>query len=384
MTLQDRLKCSHFSLARWGLVCIAASFAVGLAHADPVDDYVHTEMAKRKIPGLSVAVLRDHQVIKDSAYGLASVELNVPVTQNTSFALASMTKTMTAAAIMLLVQDGKIALDDPVRKTLPQLPEQWSAVTIRHCLSHTSGLPDALTDDVNVITLSGERDVLLDKLAKLPVQPAGEKSAYNQTGYMLLGMLIEKVSGTSYAQFMQERLFKPAGMPEARFGDAWSIIPGRSNLYTALDVTPDHTKLLVKDGQPVMRADGILHYGAKFMPDYLSPAGLLNDNVQDLIKWEQALLDGKILSAASVKQMTTAYKLKSGADGDYGLGFLVGTYGPFAAVAYGGGAATWRLSLPEKHLTVVVLTNLQGSQPHRLAAEIAGLYEPDFAKVMAR
>ncbi len=384
MTLQIGLSRSSVYWARCGLLGLAVGLTAGWAHADMVDDYVHAEMVKRHIPGLSVAVLRDGQVVKDGAYGLASLELNVPVTQKTSFALASMTKTMTAAAIMLLVQDGKIGLDEPVRKFLPQLPEHWSAVTIRHCLSHTSGLPDAVVDDINVTTLSGERDVLFEKLAAMPVQPAGEKSVYNQTGYVLLSMVIEKVSGISYAQFMQDRLFKPLGMSQARFGDAWTIVPGRSDLYTALDVTPDRTKLQVQKGQPVMRADGILHYGAKVMPDYLAAAGLLNGNIQDLASWEKSLVEGKLLQPATLKAMTTAYQLKSGEPGDFGLGFLVGSFGPYTAVAYGGGAATWRLSLPEKHLTVVVLTNLQGSQPHKLAADIAGLYEPDFAKVMAR
>lgn len=345
------------------------------AHADTVDDYVRAEMQKRHIPGMTVAVLRDNKLIKESTYGLASIEHNVATRADTAYTLASMTKTFTASAIMLLVQDGRIALDDSITKILPQLPAAWSGVTLRHCLSHTSGLPDAITDDVNITTISGDRDILLQELAKLPLQPAGEKSVYNQTGYVLLGMVIEKISGMPYEQFLQTRLFQPMGITGAKFGDAWSIIPGRSDLYTSLDISKDHSKLEMKNGRPVVMQDKIYHYGAKFMPDYMAPAGLLNGNIHDLVNFEQGLAIGKFIKPASLKEMSTPYKLRNGQDGDFGLGFMFMPFGKQPAISYGGGAATWRVHLPEKRLTVVVLTNLQGAQPHALAGGIAALYD---------
>lgn len=345
------------------------------AHADTVDDYVRAEMQKRHIPGMTVAVLRDNKLIKEGTYGLASIEHNVAARADTSYSLASMTKTFTASAIMLLVQDGRITLDDSITKILPQLPAAWSGVTLRHCLSHTSGLPDAITDDVNITTISGDRDVLLQELAKLPLQPSGEKSVYNQTGYVLLGMVIEKISGMPYEQFLQTRLFQPMGITGAKFGDAWSIIPGRSDLYTSLDISKDHSKLEMKNGHPVVMQDKIYHYGAKFMPDYMAPAGLLNGNIHDLVNFEQGLASGKFIKPASLKEMSTPYKLRNGQDGDFGLGFMFMPFGKQPAISYGGGAATWRVHLPEKRLTVVVLTNLQGAQPHALAGGIAALYD---------
>ncbi|PXX41413.1 serine hydrolase domain-containing protein [Undibacterium pigrum] len=345
------------------------------AHADTVDDYVRAEMQKRHIPGMTVAVLRDNKLIKESTYGLASIEHNVATRADTAYTLASMTKTFTASGIMLLVQDGRITLDDSITKILPQLPAAWSGVTLRHCLSHTSGLPDAITDDVNITTISGDRDVLLQELAKLPLQPAGEKSVYNQTGYVLLGMVIEKISGMPYEQFLQTRLFQPMGITGTKFGDAWSIIPGRSDLYTSLDISKDHSKLEMKNGRPVVMQDKIYHYGAKFMPDYMAPAGLLNGNIHDLVNFEQGLASGKLIKPASLKEMSTPYKLRNGQDGDFGLGFMFMPFGKQPAISYGGGAATWRVHLPEKRLTVVVLTNLQGSQPHALAGGIAALYD---------
>jgi D-alanyl-D-alanine carboxypeptidase len=364
---------------------------VSVTRADTTDDYVRRQMAEKKIPGLSVAVIRDGRVVKEAAYGKASIELNVPVTLDTSFPLASMTKIFTAAAVMELVQEGRISLDEPVIQILPELPSTWSAITIRHCLSHTSGLPDVLTDDVNATTVSGDRDTALAEVAKQPLKPAGAASVYNQTGYVLLGMIIERISGMSYERFVQSHLFNPAGMKTAQFGDAWAIIPGRADLYTTLDVTADHTKLLMRDGRPVVLTDKILRYGSKYMPDYMAPAGLLNGSIRDLVSWEAALAQGKLLKTASLAEMAAPFKLADDKDGFFGLGFASvpmnlfgssnatkagGAFGPYATVSYGGGAATWRMAIPEKHLIVIVLTDLQGTNPQGLAADIATLYEP--------
>jgi D-alanyl-D-alanine carboxypeptidase len=364
---------------------------VSVTRADATDDYVHRQMEEKKIPGLSLAVIRNDRVVKEAAYGKASIELNVPVTLDTSFPLASMTKIFTAAAVMQLVQEGRISLDEPVIQILPELPSTWSAVTIRHCLSHTSGLPDVLTDDVNATTVSGDRDTALAEVAKQPLKPAGAASVYNQTGYVLLGMIIERISGMSYERFVQSHLFNPAGMKTAQFGDAWAIIPGRADLYTTLDVTADHTKLLMRDGRPVVLTDKILRYGSKYMPDYMAPAGLLNGSIRDLVSWEAALAQGKLLKTAGLAEMAAPFKLADDKDGFFGLGFASvpmnlfggsnatkagGAFGPYATVSYGGGAATWRMAIPEKHLIVIVLTDLQGTNPQGLAADIATLYEP--------
>jgi D-alanyl-D-alanine carboxypeptidase len=364
---------------------------VAVARADATDDYVHRQMEKKRIPGLSIAVIRDGHVLKEAAYGKASLELNVPATLDTSYPLASMTKIFTGTAVMQLVQEGRISLDEPVTQILTQLPAQWSAITVRHCLSHTSGLPDVLTDDVNATIVNGDRDAALADAAKQALKPVGAASVYNQTGYVLLGMIIEKISGMSYEHFVQSRLFDPAGMKTARFGDAWAIIPGRADLYTNLDITADHTKLLMRDGQPVLLTDKILRYGSKYMPDYMAPAGLLNGSIRDLVSWEAALSSGTLLKTAALAEMSTPYKLTDGKDGIFGLSFATvpmnmfgsstaansgGAFGPYATVSYGGGAATWRMSIPEKHLIVIVLSNLQGAIPQYLAADIATLYEP--------
>ena len=347
---------------------------------DEIDSLILKEMAEKKIPALSIAVIKNNKVIKLSAYGLASIELNVPATLNTSYSLASMTKIFTASAVMLLVQDGKISLDESITKVLPQLPAKWSNVTIRHCLSHTSGLPDEITDDVNVTPITGDRNELFEILAKEPIKLAGENPVYNQTGYTLLGMIIEKLSGMPYEKFVQNRILNPANITGAAFGDGWSIVPGRSNLYTSLKIKSDHSKLFIGENGPVVMQDKILHYGSKYMPDFMAPAGLINGTILDLINLEKAFDNGSLLKQETLKLMSTPYKLNNGENGAFGLGFLTISFGgPYNAVSYGGGAATWRLSYPDRKLTVIVLTNLQGSQPQGLAARIAAMIDPEVA-----
>lgn len=345
---------------------------------DEIDNLILKEMAAKKIPAVSIAVIKNNLVIKESAYGLASIELNVPATLNTSYSLASMTKIFTASAIMLLVQEGKISLDESITKVLPQLPSKWSQITIRHCLAHTSGLPDAITDDVNVTMITGNRNELFEILATKPLKQLGENSVYNQTGFIVLGMIIEKLSGMQYEQFVKTRILIPTNSTGMAFGDGWSIISGRSNLYTSLKITEDHSKLFIGEHGPVVMEDKIVHYGSKYMPDYMAPTGLINGSIRDLINLEKAFNIGSLLKPETLRLMSTPYKLSNGKNGDFGLGFLTASFGgPYNAVSYGGGAAVWRLSYPEKNLTVIVLTNLQGSQPQGLAAKIAAIVDPE-------
>ena len=369
-------------MAAAGMVTSLFALAAPPAHADEVDDYVRAEMAKKKIPGMAVAVLRDGKLVKESVYGVASIELNVPVVKDTSFVLASMTKVFTASSVMLLAQDGKLTLDEPIGTLLPQVPAAWQGVTVRQCLSHSSGIPDVMVDQMNMTPVASDREEMFAKLGNLPVGKPGEAVAYNQTCYALLGMAIEKLSGMGYEEFVQKRIFAPAHMTHASFGDAWAIIPGRSDLYTADGITKDRTRLEVRDGGPVIMTDKILRYGSKAMPDYLAPAGLLNGSIGDLVNWEQAMEEGKLVTPANQRDMSTPYKLNDGKNGDFGLAFLVTPLGPYHVVSYGGGAATWRFSVPEKHMTVIVLTNLQASNPQALAAGIMGKYDAEIAKLV--
>lgn len=344
------------------------------SRADAADRFLLARMSELKIPGMSVAVLKDGRLLKARAYGFANLELRAPASLGTSFPLASMTKTFTAVAVMQLVEQGKVALDQPVADILPELPAAWSKVTLRHCLSHTTGLPSATDDDVNVGALAGDAEALFHALAPLPVDAPGTKISYNTTDFVLLSRVIEKASGLGFEAYIQRHILDPAGMSTARFGDAWAVIPGRADLYTNLDITPDHARLLMKEGKPVVRKDGILHYGHKVWPDFMSSGAGLNGSVRDLVAFERALAAGKLIKASSLAEMTRPYKMADGSDDFFGLGFVTFPLGGEGSVSYGGGAATWRLEIPKQRLTLIVLTNLQGAQPENFIADLAALY----------
>lgn len=372
-----------FVMARKFASMLVASMLLqaGLAHASSsyelkVDDVVGKDMASRHTPGASVAVIKDGKVVLEKSYGLASIELNVPATNTTSYRLASTTKEFTGVAIMTLVEQGKISLDDPVRKYLPDLPDSWGAVTIRHCLSHTSGLPDNVEDDVvNVLPLAGTRADLMALLAKKPVKPPGTSMVYNQTEYMLLGDVIARVSGVPYERYVDERLLKPLGITGLQWGDTWSLVPGRASLYTALQPTADHSKLqLDAKGQPVFSTNGIHPFGSKVATDWLNPAAGLNGTIQAMTTWENALWNGKVIKAENLALMAKPYVMRDGKTGDFGLALMQETQDGHVMVSTGGGAAVWITTIPDQHLTVIVLTNLQASQPYKLVTEILDVY----------
>jgi CubicO group peptidase (beta-lactamase class C family) len=366
------------------LVGILVAFALLLAQAAcaesstavQVDEVVAKDMAARHTPGASVAVIRDGEVVLEKSYGVASVELNVPATNATLYPLASTTKEFTGVAIMTLVEQGKVSLDDSVRKYLPELPASWAPVTIRHCLSHTSGLPDDVADDtVNVLPLAGTRADLMALLATKPVKVPGASMVYNQTGFMLLGDIIARVSGMPYESYINDRLLKPLGITGLRWGDTWTLIPGRASLYTALQPTADHSKLqLDAKGAPVPSTDGIHPFGSKIATEWLLPAAGLNGNIVAMSTWENALWTGKVIKPASLELMEKPYVTSDGKTGDFGLALMHDSQQGHTTIHTGGGAAVWITTVPDQHLTVIVLTNLQASQPYKLVAGILDVY----------
>jgi D-alanyl-D-alanine carboxypeptidase len=343
-----------------------------------VADYVKSEMKKRRIPGLSLAVLRDGRPLMRQAYGLASVELGVPATADTVYQLASTTKIFTGTAVMLLVEEGKLSLDDRVTKLLPGLPPAWRDITVRHCLTHTSGLPDVvLSDDTDEVLA----DTLGEALRKLAVMPLlskpGEKWEYNQTGYVLLGMIIEKISGLSFEEFLADRFFRPLGMNATSFGDSREVVPHRSSLYSLY---------VLRDKKLVDSPDKI-HATQFLYPEYIYTGAGLNTSVGDMAKWDAALSAGKILKPATLNAMWAATKLNDGTtfrlEGStlgYGGGWLVDDTPGHKSVGHTGGSATAYIRYLDDKLSVIVLTNCQGARPEELAQGVAALYVPALAE----
>jgi CubicO group peptidase (beta-lactamase class C family) len=353
-------------------IALALAAAAPLC-ADTVDDYVRAELKARRIPAVAVAVIQDGRAVKQQAYGLASLELNVPARAETVFLLASLTKVFTAAAVLSLVDEGKLSLDDSIAKILPDLPPSWAPVTIRHCLSHTSGLPDLVNSDEKMIAFA--EDEAMKKLSDLPAQKPGDKAAYNQTGYMLLGRIIHKLTGTGFEEFILHRIARRLEMANTSYGDARDVVAGRASMYSIFEPSPDRIWMLLGKNGPV-RSDQPNAVGAYVYPRYTFTGAGLNSTIVDMAKWEVALDSGRVLKPGTLAQAAKPFRLNDGKDGLYGLGWQIGAQNGHRTMFFGGGAATFHLRLPDDRLSVIVLSNLQGSAPHTLAMDIASLYLP--------
>jgi CubicO group peptidase (beta-lactamase class C family) len=329
------------------------------AQADVVDDYIKTMMKKTKIPGLALAVVKNGQVIKAQGYGLANLELNVPVTPDSVFELASVTKMFTATAIMMLVEEGKVALDDNINKYLINAPYSWRDITVRHLLTHTASLswnPEKVLPPL-------ERDSttawVFEQLSEFRLDFApGERWQYFDQGYRLLGMIIEKQSGKRYREFVRERIFQPLGMKTTTLFDLWAIIKNRASGYW------------LRDGKLAHSRRGRQH-------ELLSHSGILS-TVKDLAKWDAALYTEKLLKKTSLDQMWTPVKLNNGLTYPYGFGWLLFDHRGFKRISHGGVTGTHITRFLEEKLTVIVLTNLGGADKFlwQLALGVAGLYNP--------
>jgi CubicO group peptidase (beta-lactamase class C family) len=333
--------------------------------ADEVDDLVKGEIQKRHVPGLSLAVLRDGQVIKVASYGLANVELNVPATPETVFQIQSITKTFTSAAILLLMEEGKLSLDDPIGKHLDGTPEAWKGITIRHLLAHTSGIKDFINEATASLRVEVTEEEVLQATASRPLNFApGEKWSYSNTNYHLLAMVIRKLTGKWYGDFLKERIFDPLGMANTRVVSLSELIPNRSSGY--------HWRgNAFQNGDFV--AQSILSYGG----------GGIASTASDLIKWAAAIEGGKLLMKATIDLAWTPARLNDGTDASYGLGWGTGSSNGHRDIGHSGGHITGfasQLSLfPDDRLAVVVLTNSGNANPGRIARKVAGFYVPALA-----
>src|SRR5947209_12012948 len=210
------------------------------ARADAIDDYIKVEMERRHIPGLALAVARNGKIVKVRGYGIANLEHDVPVAPDTVFELASVTKQFTAAAIMLLSEEGKVQLDDPVAWHLLRAPETWKAITVRHLLTHTSGLP-GLTGGFKALWPGGAlirytTAQMFDAAAKDELSfAAGERYQYSDVCYFLLGMIIEAASGQRYRDVVDERFFKPFGLTATAAIEVSRVLKRRAANYTLRD-----------------------------------------------------------------------------------------------------------------------------------------------------
>jgi D-alanyl-D-alanine carboxypeptidase len=325
------------------LLLLLVPLCAAPAHADAIDEFLRAEMHQRRIPGLALAVVRHGAVVKLDGYGLATLEHDVPVTPDTVFELASVTKPITAAAVMALVEDGKIRLDAPITTYLRGAPDAWRDVTTRHLLTHTSGLPTL----ESAFAGAGMEDIRLRySTARLfgmvtresPVSRPGERFQYNDVGYFLLGMIIEHVTGKRYAEFLDERFFRPLGMASTSVLDQARIVKHRAAGYTL------HEGRLVN----IRRVVDVE------LPSFF---GVLS-SARDLSTWLIALTGGRVVTPATLTQMWTPARLNDGASATYGFGWYIGEQQGRRTLWHRGITGTEVALFPDEGLIVVVLTNL--------------------------
>jgi D-alanyl-D-alanine carboxypeptidase len=337
----------------WLLVVWIA--AAGVAHADATDDFIRAQMKAQNIPGLSLAVVKDGVVIKAAGYGVADRKTTTPATPETIYKIASVSKQFIASAIMLLAQEGRLGVDDPVRKFIADAPAAWTRITVRHLLTHTAGLvrePPAF----NPFRADTDADLIKSAYGTPLVFTPGEKWQYSNLGYVMLAEIIARVSGQPWSQFMAERLFKPSGMAATRTTTTDPIV-NKARGYS------DNDKLIDAPDWPAVRAGGA----------FLS-------TVLDLAKWDAALRTSAILTEATRAQMWTATTLNDGKPYVYGFGWHTNRPGARRQVWHSGGLPGFKAQYHryiDDGVTVIILMNLDDADDESIAHGVAGLYLPD-------
>ncbi len=325
-----------------------------------IDAFIQSEMKRQNIPGISLAVVTRGQPPLIRSYGLANIEHQVPVKPETIFQSGSVGKQFTSAAIMLLVEDGKLTVDDRLGKHLGAVPDSWSNITVRHLLTHTGGLTDYPQG------FDFRKDYTEDELLKviqgvpLAFQP-GERHQYSNLGYVTLGILIGKVSGKFYGEFLAERIFKPLDMMTARIISEADVVPNRAAGYRL--------------------AQGQLRNQNWVSPTMNTTAdGSLYLTVLDMVKWDAALRSNTFLKPASRDAMWTPLTLNSGARQPYGFGWAVTSRAGHRVIEHGGawqGFVSHIARYVDDGLTVIVLVNRSGVAVPALSTGVAALFMPD-------
>lgn len=349
------------SLLSAATLCVnSRSGAFGLGGASPqtlspvsrMEEIVQDSVSRKVFMG-TVLVARGDEIILDKGYGFANLELDVPDTPPTKFRLGSVTKQFTAASIMLLQERGKLSVDDLVKKYMPDAPAAWDKITIFNVLTHTSGIPN-YTSFPDYPALQGipttPQKLVARFIDKALDFPPGERYSYSNSGYILLGYLIEKISGESYEKFLQENIFTPLGMNDSGYDSNTAIIPHRAEGYA-----PGPTGMVNAD------------YTDMTVP---FAAGALYSTTEDLLRWEKGLYGGKLLKPDSLVKMTTPFK------NNYAFGLEVRTVNGHVVINHGGGIQGFNTMVayyPDDKLAVIVLSNINGAAPQDLAAKLAAV-----------
>lgn len=349
------------------LVAVFAVSTIAHSQVDKVDSAMKELMLKNRIVGLQLAVVKNNSIVKTAHYGLANIEDSIAVDNETVFSINSMTKSLTGAAVMQLVEKGQLKLEDPISKYLDSLPITWQNITVKQLATHTSGIPDIWERPEQM--WSDDSAPLFNKIKEQAVvfQP-GEEQSYNQTNFLLLGKIIEKVSGQSFEKYVIENQFKKAGMKN-------SIKAGMGNFFTIIDHSAKPYTYYI---------NGTLTNIFQPMPKNLYPAGGTYSTATEMAQWAIALQTNKLINKESLKTLLAPVTLNDAAihegNGFFNqssIGFFLATKTSAPVVGTFGGARNALFIYPKDNVTVVVLTNLVGAHPQDFIEEIAKLYISD-------
>jgi CubicO group peptidase (beta-lactamase class C family) len=349
----------RFTLRTIAILTLLAIVFLGLNHrctaedASPrMDQIVHSYSDNQQFMG-SVLVAQNGKILFEKSYGSANLEWNISNAASTKYRLGSITKQFTAASILLLEERGRLKTDDLVKKYMPDAPAAWDKITMYNLLTHTSGIPNftSFPDYHASEATTATPQSLVARFRDKPVEfQLGEKWSYSNSGYVLLGYLLEKISGQSYSAFVEENIFKPLEMTDSGYDSNSAIIVRRTSGYSPSPNGPINA--------------GYIDMSIPFS------AGALYSTTPDLLRWEQGLYGGKVLSHASLKKMTTPFKE------NYACGVMVTTENGRTRIEHGGGIEGFNTDMayyPEDKLTIVALANLSGGAPGEIVSKLASV-----------
>lgn len=345
------------------LAAVAAPFAAAQEPLTARVDKVFAAFDRPDSPGCALGVYRDGKIEYSRGYGMADIEARVPIGPRTVFDVGSSGKQFTASAILMLAADGKLSLDDDVRKYVPELPAYQRPITISHLLHHTSGLRDY----IGLLTLGGadiqgytsQKDALdaIVRQKALNFDP-GAEHLYSNSGYFLMSQIVERVSGKSLRAFAQERIFTPLGMTSTRYVDNHKELPERAASYTRVGAA-----FRIEKSDWEQTGDGAV-----------------NTSVEDLLRWDQNFYDAKVGGRTLITELQKTGSLANGAPLTYARGLVVEKFRGLDMVSHGGSWAGYRADLirfPGQHLSVAVLCNVGSAQASALARSVAAIYLED-------
>lgn len=368
-----QLYCSNIYFFLLSCLFLFTQIVQAQTAAAKVTALLKAEMQARHIPGLQLAVIRHRQIISTQALGVASLEFKVPVSSGTLFSINSIAKVFTGTAVMQLVEQGKLKLDDPISIYLGNLPATWGPVTIRQLLGHTSGLPDIEDDQTDGLVGNKGEETAWHVVKTLPMTSGpGEKFNYIATNYLLAQRIIERLTGQPFENYIRKTQWKPAGLRKTVYGNSADVAPQKSPTYTYYQLDRDKgERILTKTLRQV---------NENFPVSYRADAGVFS-TATEMAHWLLALENGKLLKPQSIKTMRTPVRLNNGKyDGfdppfnAYALGWPVAVRKNHPAIAPVGGGRAVILNYPEDGLSVILFTNLSGCSPGVIAEKIAAVY----------